>query len=98
MALESKEIWGEAGELDAELLAMTADQLKTRKAVLESKIRGLKSDVNKVDNQIKEQELDIKDNTEKIKLNKQLPYLVGNVVEVRRLDCSARTLQLTAMC
>lgn len=25
----------------------------------------------------------IKDNTEKIKNNKQLPYLVGNVVEVR---------------
>lgn len=25
----------------------------------------------------------IKDNTDKIKNNKQLPYLVGNVVEVR---------------
>ncbi len=25
----------------------------------------------------------VKDNTEKIKLNKQLPYLVGNIVEVR---------------
>jgi 26S proteasome regulatory subunit T5 len=25
----------------------------------------------------------IKDNKEKIKMNKQLPYLVGNVVEVR---------------
>jgi 26S proteasome regulatory subunit T5 len=30
-------------------------------------------------NHMKEQ---IKDNKEKIKLNKQLPYLVGNVVEV----------------
>lgn len=28
----------------------------------------------------------IKDNTEKIKNNKQLPYLVGNVVEVRSGD------------
>lgn len=26
----------------------------------------------------------IKDNTEKIKNNKQLPYLVGNVVEVNK--------------
>jgi len=26
----------------------------------------------------------IKDNKEKIKMNKQLPYLVSNVVEVRR--------------
>jgi ATP-dependent 26S proteasome regulatory subunit len=28
----------------------------------------------------------IKDNVEKIKNNKQLPYLVGNVVEVRRIS------------
>lgn len=29
----------------------------------------------------------IKDNTDKIKNNKMLPYLVGNVVEVRPLGC-----------
>jgi ATP-dependent 26S proteasome regulatory subunit len=28
----------------------------------------------------------IKDNKEKIKMNKQLPYLVGNVVEVTKFD------------
>lgn len=27
----------------------------------------------------------IKDNKEKIKMNKQLPYLVGNVVEVKQI-------------
>lgn len=32
----------------------------------------------------------IKDNQEKIKLNKQLPYLVGNVVEVIRTNSSDR--------
>ena len=29
----------------------------------------------------------IKENQEKIKLNKQLPYLVGNIVEVSPLIC-----------
>lgn len=28
----------------------------------------------------------IKDNQDKIKLNKQLPYLVGNVVEVKEAE------------
>jgi len=28
----------------------------------------------------------IKDNTEKIKLNKQLPYLVSNIVEILQVD------------
>jgi len=35
----------------------------------------------------------IRDNQEKIKLNKQLPYLVGNVVEVRTL-CTQRKKRL----
>jgi 26S proteasome regulatory subunit T5 len=29
----------------------------------------------------------IKENQEKIKLNKQLPYLVGNIVEVSAMFC-----------
>ena len=39
----------------------------------------------------------IKENNEKIKLNKQLPFLVGNVVEVhhRRLCCCAPRPSLT---
>lgn len=39
-------------------------------------------------NKMKEQ---IKDNTDKIKNNKMLPYLVGNVVEVSRARLPART-------
>lgn len=36
----------------------------------------------------------IKENQEKIKLNKQLPYLVGNIVEVCLLTCYALKLIL----
>lgn len=32
----------------------------------------------------------IKDNKEKIKMNKQLPYLVGNVVEVSFFLCTKK--------
>lgn len=98
MALESKEIWSEAGELDAEVLALGVDALKSRKAVVESRIRGLKSDLNSVENQLKSTNADIKDNLEKIKLNKQLPYLVGNVVEVSAATPVRPELRMLIQC
>jgi len=42
----------------------------------------MKSDINHIGYEAKQQKDYIKDNKEKIKLNKQLPYLVGNVVEI----------------
>lgn len=41
----------------------------------------------------------IKDNKEKIKMNKQLPYLVGNVVEVLLfvIHCLSITVMLNAV-
>jgi len=42
----------------------------------------MKSDINRIKHETKEQQLHIKENKEKIKLNKVLPYLVANVVEI----------------
>jgi len=39
----------------------------------------------------------IKENQEKIKLNKQLPYLVGNIVEVYRFTCFLFLLSIVYM-
>ena len=36
----------------------------------------------------------IKDNKEKIKMNKQLPYLVANIVEVKKLNTSLICVKL----
>jgi len=76
---------GEA-ELLAELEAMSADDIVRRTRLLENEIRVLKEESTRLTldhNSLKDK---VKENQEKIKLNKQLPYLVGNVVEI--LDCA----------
>ena len=45
----------------------------------------MKSEIMRISNELQAQKEKIKENTEKIKVNKTLPYLVSNVVEVRKL-------------
>lgn len=42
----------------------------------------MKSEIMRISNELQAQKDKIKENTEKIKVNKTLPYLVSNVVEV----------------
>lgn len=81
--LEGKDVWGETDGIDAEIMALTTEQISQRTRMLTNNARVSRSDIQSLDQQIKEREAMIKDNTEKIKVNKQLPYLVSNVVEVR---------------
>lgn len=43
---------------------------------------GLKEELQRTNLELDSYKEKIKENQEKIKLNKQLPYLVGNIVEV----------------
>lgn len=43
---------------------------------------GLKEEIQRKDNEVVSYQAQTKENQEKIKLNKQLPYLVSNIVEV----------------
>jgi hypothetical protein len=49
-----------------------------------------------LDQQLRDATERLKDNQEKIKMNKQLPYLVGNVVEVSRGTRPARRVAFRA--
>lgn len=51
--------------------------------------RIMKSDVQRVQLEQKSAEEKIKENNEKIKMHKQLPYLVSNVVEILDLEPDA---------
>ena len=87
-ALESKEIWGDeadkADELDDEIMKMSTDEIRQRARMIDNDIRIMKSEMQRIRHESESQREKIKENHEKIKLNKQLPYLVGNVVEVGR--------------
>jgi len=50
--------------------------------VSQNNIKVMKSERMRLDHEKANTLAGIKDNTEKIKMNKQLPYLVANVVEV----------------
>lgn len=84
--LEDKAIWDnekDFEDLGADILKASTQDISNRTKLLENEIKIMKSEQARLGHEqfaIKEK---MKDNLEKIKLNKQLPYLVSNVVEVR---------------
>ncbi|KAF0688108.1 Aste57867_20269 [Aphanomyces stellatus] len=81
--LEGGDIWG---EIEPEILSMTNDELKQRIRLLDNEIRIMRSDITRINHESQSQRERIKENNEKVKLNKQLPYLVGNVVEILEME------------
>lgn len=47
----------------------------------------MRSEIQRIKHESESQKERIKENQDKIKLNKQLPYLVGNIIEVLDLGC-----------
>lgn len=73
-------------ELDHEILNLSAQELQTRSKLLDNEIRIFKSELQRLAHEKNVMMEKIKDNKEKIKNNKQLPYLVANIVEIMDLD------------
>jgi ATP-dependent 26S proteasome regulatory subunit len=65
-----------------QILSLTTEQIKNRVRILDSNIGVLNSEMQRLERDRRVHEARLKDNMEKIKLNKQLPFLVSNVVEV----------------
>jgi 26S proteasome regulatory subunit T5 len=65
---------------------MSSEEIKQRIRLLDNEIRIMKSDITSIDSESESQRKRIKENMDKIKLNKQLPYLVGHVVEVLEME------------
>jgi 26S proteasome regulatory subunit T5 len=72
-------------DIDAEVLTLTPEEIRQRARLLENELRILNSEAQRLGHESQSLNLRIKDNREKIKLNKQLPYLVGSVVEILSL-------------
>ena len=95
--LEGEDIWGggdeskEAEIEDDETRHMSIGELRQRIHLLNNDIRIMKSDVQRITHESRAQRDRIRDNQEKVKLNKQLPYLVANVVEILEPDAEDGT-------
>jgi 26S proteasome regulatory subunit T5 len=68
--------------LDDETRHMSNSELRQRIHLLDNDIRIMRSDIQRITHESHAQRDRIRENLEKVKVNKQLPYLVGNVVEV----------------
>jgi 26S proteasome regulatory subunit T5 len=69
-------------ELPPEILNASVEEIQARTKFLENEIRSLKVDCTRLTHEQARERKKIEENMDKIKLNKQLPYLVGHVVEV----------------
>ena len=69
-------------ELGYDVTDLTTAQIKNRVQMIENNIQLMKSEKVRIMSEIARTAERVKENNEKIKLNKGLPYLVANVVEV----------------
>lgn len=65
-----------------DVLRMSTDEIVSRTRLLDNEIKIMKSELMRISHELQAQNEKIKENTEKIKVNKTLPYLVSNVIEV----------------
>ncbi|KAF6213243.1 hypothetical protein GE061_010960 [Apolygus lucorum] len=86
-SVEEKSVWEDKDEaLSEEILRMAPDEIMSRLRLLDNEIKIMKSEVMRVNHELQAQNEKIKENTEKIKVNKTLPYLVSNVIELLDVD------------
>ncbi|KAG8177188.1 hypothetical protein JTE90_027690 [Oedothorax gibbosus] len=69
-----------------EILRMAPDEINSRTRLMDNEIKIMKSEVMRISHELQAQKEKIKENNEKIKVNKTLPYLVSNVIELLDVD------------
>ena len=79
---------------DDETRNMSNGELRQRIHLLSNDIRVMKSDVQRITHESRGQRDRIRENQEKVKINKQLPYLVANVVEILEPDAEDGKLSI----
>ncbi|CAI6365753.1 unnamed protein product [Macrosiphum euphorbiae] len=84
--LEDPSVWEDSDQVEDEILFMSNEQITSRTRLLDNEIKVMKSDVMRISHELQSQADKIKENTEKIKVSKTLPYLVSNVIELLDVD------------
>ncbi|CAN1219816.1 26S proteasome regulatory subunit 6A homolog A, partial [Linum perenne] len=71
---------------DDQISSMSIDDILRASRLLDNEIRILKDELQRTNLELESYKEKTKENQEKIKLNKQLPYLVGNIVEILEMN------------
>lgn len=70
----------------SDIKRMSTDEIQARARLLDNEIKIMRSDIMRIQHELQTQKDKIKENNEKIKVNKTLPYLVANVIEILDVD------------
>ncbi|PFH53399.1 hypothetical protein AMATHDRAFT_1455 [Amanita thiersii Skay4041] len=73
-------------DIPPEIMSLSTDEILTRIRLIENDIKVMRSETLRLQHEQSVMKEKIRDNGEKIKQNKVLPYLVGNVVEILDVD------------
>ncbi|POY70274.1 hypothetical protein BMF94_6721 [Rhodotorula taiwanensis] len=76
----------EEAPLPDEILNASAEDIMARTRLIDNDLKVMRSETMRLNHERSKMRESIKDNTDKIKNNKMLPYLVGNVVEILDID------------
>lgn len=71
---------------DMDITNLSTEDILTRNRLLDNEIRIMKSEILRLQHEASSMKEKLQDNLEKIKLNKQLPYLASNIVEILETD------------
>jgi len=80
-------------EIDPEILTAATSEIVNRRRLLENDVRVMRQEFQRLTHEKSSMKDRIKDNLEKIENNRQLPYLVGNVVELLNMDPTAEAAE-----
>jgi 26S proteasome regulatory subunit T5 len=82
------EVWAaaEVSEGDNELAALSVEEINMKTRLLDSEVKYFKTELTRLQQEERKVNAKLADNKEKIKLNKQLPHLISNVVEILDVD------------
>ncbi|KAB8338938.1 hypothetical protein FH972_021878 [Carpinus fangiana] len=90
---DAEEKQEEEDVLDSDILNAGTRDIVARRRLLENDLRIMKSELQRLTHEKHAMNEKIKDNVDKIENNRQLPYLVGNVVEILDLDVAAEAAE-----
>ncbi|KAI0917188.1 26S proteasome regulatory subunit 6A-A [Taiwanofungus camphoratus] len=79
----AEETWADIPE---EIMTLSTDEILTRIRLIDNDLKVISSETLRLRHEQNVMKEKIRDNKEKIKQNKVLPYLVGNVVEILNVD------------
>jgi len=83
----------EGEDVDAEILNSSTADIASRTRLLENDVKVMRSEYQRLTHEKTVMTERIKDNKDKIENNRQLPYLVGNVVELLDMDPTAEAAE-----